>query len=321
MTRLIGNAVLWACIFPLSLMTTGCGGNSEPVQPSETTPAPAKVRHDSVERRDAGKIREAVFEVIPDELETDIQPVSLRGLRHVPGILSPPSNVAATGDEDVERVWAELQPLHILVGKWEGVTRKAIGGAIAIEEPQWEWDFLTNKNQPALVVTSKTSPYVKKGRLTFLVNKQVFQFTTSDRSGVAHVYEGMWQQPVRDTPDDSKILQRTFQLKLVQIDPVPDFEELVFHQQDNSRYLLEVYRRRGGELKHYDTVDTQRYGPTFSLNPYQYRGKMCIVSQGPGTEQIIYQGSSYWVCCNGCKAAFEENPERWIVNAPLRRRK
>ena len=26
-----------------------------------------------------------------------------------------------------------------------------------------------------------------------------------------------------------------------------------------------------------------------------------------------YKGKTYYVCCSGCKAAFEDEPERWIA--------
>lgn len=38
-----------------------------------------------------------------------------------------------------------------------------------------------------------------------------------------------------------------------------------------------------------------------------------MISQGLGTTQVSYKGKSYWVCCSGCKAAFEEDPEKWIA--------
>ena len=60
-----------------------------------------------------------------------------------------------------------LRPLQVFVGNWQGVTVRAIGGAKAIENPQWNWDFLSDRQQPALVLTSKSSPYIRMGRLTF----------------------------------------------------------------------------------------------------------------------------------------------------------
>lgn len=49
------------------------------------------------------------------------------------------------------------------------------------------------------------------------------------------------------------------------------------------------------------------------MNDEDYGEKECIISGGLGTIQVSYQGKSYWVCCTGCKAAFEEDPESWIA--------
>ncbi|MBC8117186.1 MAG: YHS domain-containing protein [Candidatus Saccharimonas sp.] len=38
-----------------------------------------------------------------------------------------------------------------------------------------------------------------------------------------------------------------------------------------------------------------------------------MISQGLGTISVSYKGKSYWVCCSGCKAAFDDEPEKWIA--------
>ena len=38
----------------------------------------------------------------------------------------------------------------------------------------------------------------------------------------------------------------------------------------------------------------------------------CIVTGGLGTIAITYKGQTYYVCCTGCRDAFNENPEKFI---------
>ncbi|MCA9060042.1 MAG: YHS domain-containing protein [Planctomycetaceae bacterium] len=40
-----------------------------------------------------------------------------------------------------------------------------------------------------------------------------------------------------------------------------------------------------------------------------------------GTITVSYMGRSYYVCCSGCKAAFEEDPAKWIARAAERAEK
>ena len=36
-----------------------------------------------------------------------------------------------------------------------------------------------------------------------------------------------------------------------------------------------------------------------------------MVSGGLGTIRVSYQGKTYYVCCSGCKAEFDANPEKY----------
>jgi len=88
---------------------------------------------------------------------------------------------------------------------------------------------------------------------------------------------------------------------------------VVFSQQENNRYLLEIYDKRGDNMLKVNTVANQREGTSFALNPDDYGDKKCVVSGGLGTSTVSHNGKTYYVCCSGCKAAFEEDPERWIA--------
>jgi hypothetical protein len=123
-----------------------------------------------------------------------------------------------------------------------------------------------------------------------------------------------------DVPGDNNKLQRTFVLELTQVAPedLSRLSRIVLNQQENNRYLFEVHDRRGDEFAKYDTVANQRQGTSFAANLDDYGEKTCIISQGLGTMSVSHKGKSYWVCCSGCKAAFEDDPERWIAKAAER---
>jgi YHS domain-containing protein len=38
----------------------------------------------------------------------------------------------------------------------------------------------------------------------------------------------------------------------------------------------------------------------------------CVVTGGAATIPVSYMGKTYFVCCSGCKEAFEENPKKII---------
>ena len=221
------------------------------------------------------------------------------------------SESVADSGEKFANVRAALKPLQILIGSWNGTSRNA-----ALDQPGWAWDLKTDPKQPALKIKSEKGKYIREGRLTFHPSSQEFEFTAMDGDGKKHTFRGAFSEPVQDVPGDDKKLQRTYKLQLTEQEADSNGEQwrLVINQQENNRYILEVDRKRGtGSFNRVDTINTQREGTSFALSDTDYGDKTCIISQGLGTISISYKGKSYWVCCTGCKAAFEDEPEKWIA--------
>ena len=42
------------------------------------------------------------------------------------------------------------------------------------------------------------------------------------------------------------------------------------------------------------------------------KGPECVVSGGLGTMAVTYKGRTFYVCCGGCRDAFNDNPEQFI---------
>lgn len=231
-----------------------------------------------------------------------------------------PVEIGATGSaggkptldnaERVESARAALKPLQILIGNWNGTSLKAL-----LDQPNWAWDLKTDPKQPSLSVKSEKG-HIRDGRLTFHPATQEFEMTATDGEGKQRIFRGNFSQDVQDVPGDDKKLQRTYKLELTE--PQADAEgeqwRIVINQQENNRYILELDRKRGsGKFLRVDTVNTQRVGTSFAAGDSDYGEKTCVVSQGLGTISVAFKGKSYWVCCSGCKAAFEDEPEKWIA--------
>ncbi len=230
------------------------------------------------------------------------------------------SAAKSTDDDPVsaESVLSAMQPLQVLLGQWNGTSRNA-----KIDEPRWVWDFQSDRSQPALVFQSDKNAYVKEGHLTFLPTEQKYQFSWTTPEGEKRQLKGSFTKPVQDVAgDDSKKLQRTYKLTLTEPTPKEGEQwQLAFEQIENNRYVLEVERRRGsGPFQRIDTINTLREGTSFAISDTDYGEQTCIISQGKGTSTVSHKGKSYYVCCSGCKAAFEEDPERWIAKWEARQK-
>lgn len=211
-----------------------------------------------------------------------------------------------------EDVVAALQPLQVLLGKWTGNARKAA----QLHEQEWIWDFRSNPAQPALTLAAEKGTYIRNGRLSYdaSTGKYLFRMTTPE--GTERTLEGTFTEPVADVAGDDKKLQRTYKLTLQEPAAEANNEQwqVAFHQLENNRYLVELDRRRGsGPYQRVDTIHSQREGTSFALSDSDYGDKTCIISQGLGTITVSYLGKSYYVCCTGCKAAFEDDPAKWIA--------
>ena len=311
----------------LPLFVAGCGQPAPAPQTTQTVPA-AESRPVSAEQMPqstpAAERSDDPAAAVSDEF--DFKPLSASALTAGDG------NSGAAGGGGVDRnvenqiksVMQKLKPLQVMLGQWRGTTRREYEGFKAVDSHEWIWDLQTEPARPALVMTSDKSPYLKKARLTWNPTSSQFELTATDPADVTRHYAGDYTDPVHEVvgPDDK--MHRVFRLELTQTDQSAEEVggerwQFAFAQQENNRYLLEIGRRRGSAaFARYDTVSTQREGTSFAVSDTDYGEKECIISQGLGTISVSYKGRTYWVCCTGCKAAFEEDPETWIARASAR---
>lgn len=220
-----------------------------------------------------------------------------------------------TEEQHRQKLMDAMMPLQVLLGTWRGTTQREFGQFKATDEPQWVWDFQTDRKYPALVMTSKESPYVREARLTYLPDRDCFQMKVIDAEGTQRTLEGTYKEPVQEFQGDDQQMHVRYKLELTEVAPAQprDQWQIAFNQQENNRYLQEMARKRGANFLRIDTVATQRQGTSFAKSDAGYGEKECVISGGLGTIQLTHKGKSYWVCCTGCKAAFEEDPESWIA--------
>jgi hypothetical protein len=313
-TRLFAVVALIALgLFALGL--PGCSPEAEP--PAEETPNEPEPQPGGEAPRNAQAQPSA-----PQTAEAprrSFQPIQLGGNGGTSSAIAPGATTgAAAPAADLGSVFDALKPLNILVGEWATTTRTKGAG-----EAGWRIDPKTARTQPALVMNTKGHPYFREARLTYLPQRRVFQMSATDADGTARTYEGTYtEEPQTVTGDDGKP-QRTYKLDLNEVGNV-DARQLVrvqLNQQENNRMLMAVYRRVGEQVQIQDTVANQRKGTSFALSDSDYGERECIISQGLGTMSVSYMGKSYPVCCSGCAAAFNDNPEFWIAQAAERKAK
>lgn len=288
------------------LGVSGLGCSEAPVPNPSTqngapVPAPSTVATEASEASHAAQALPAISLAGPEETR-EMNPVS----------------GSAAGEQRGRRMQIErLQPLQVMLGTWKGTTQREFGDFKALDEPVWVWDFQTDADHPALVMTSQSSPYFRAMRLSYRAAQDDFVLSIQDPEGRSRTLTGQFTQPVEEFQGDDKRLHRRYKLELTEHAPADDGDawQVLFNQQENNRYLVELSRRRGPRFMRFDTIAHQRAGTSFALDDADYGEQACIITGGLGTSTIAYKGKTYWVCCSGCRAAFEENPEKWIAAA------
>lgn len=294
------------------LLVSGCSSESKP------TTKKSKAKSKTVAQKEASD-SDSKSDAKPAD---DYAPVQLGGASDSGSDAGAKKSGTSSAPPNREDVVAGLQPIQkVLIGGWMGLVQKKA----AQEQHRWLWDHKTDKVFPALVLKAPEGNYFTEMRLTFdpRIDKYVMQVVDKDM----HVrkFEGQFLEAPHDVPsDDPKILDRKFKLELSEVDAENQRERFRFtiNQQENNRYLVEVGRARGmGMFQNIDTVASQREGTSFARADSDYGEKTCVVSEGLGTSTVSYQGKTYWVCCSGCKAAFEDDPKGWIAKFEAKKAK
>lgn len=312
---------LLACLLEFS----GCGSNPPPAAVSQPAQVPAQPEVTPAQPDTSPPV--AVEPEPEREMPRSIPSISLNGpstsetAKDNPS--ASPSGPANLGSQSRKEILQAMDPLQIMLGKWRGTTQKPIGDFKGLDESEWVWDFKTDRDHPSMVMKSDASPYFREARLSYTPGDTTFHLHTQDAEGKTREFTGKFAEAAEKFQGDDDRTHIKYKLELDQTDGESprDTWQVVFNQQENNRFLMEIGRKQGSRFMRFDTVATQRQGTSFAKTDDDYGEKTCIISGGLGTMQVSFKGKSYWVCCTGCKAAFEDDPATWIAEFEAKQKK
>lgn len=201
---------------------------------------------------------------------------------------------------------AVLRDIQEIVGQWEGSGRREVGAGWD-ESAQGKWVF--PKGAPArLMLDFAARKEPRKGlwsrfeiqadeegsglRLAArTVDGGMIEFRGSAKSATSMVFDRVGEEP------PGTIIDR------VEIRLLNEGDRLVYLAQ---RRLGKSQRFRPVAQAGLNRVGTSLAGANAS-------GPKCVVTGGLGTIAVSYQGSTFYVCCTGCRDAFLENPQRYLA--------
>ena len=193
-----------------------------------------------------------------------------------------------------------LRAFQELIGRWKGTGTPA--GSREVREKgfwqemvSWQWQF---KGGDAWLKADVTKgKHFTRLELRYLPKTDSFQLKATMTDKQELTFEGKLNERrliVDRTDAKTKQTQR-----------------LTFSLLHNNRYLYKYDVKRADQ-----TAFAQVYsvGVTNLDIPFgtELKGPECIVSGGYATMPVTHKGKTYYVCCTGCRDAFNQEPEKYV---------
>jgi hypothetical protein len=220
------------------------------------------------------------------------------------------ATVTAFGDEPGPKTSRQaLQAFNDLIGSWRATgepngTRAEKQKGFWIETVSWEWRF--QGSDAWLAAAFDKGKYFTTAELRYLPAKDAYALRVTTAAKETLTFEG--------TLENRRLtVQRHDEAR-------QEDQRLVFSLLHFNRHLYR-YETRPANRPSFTMlwqVGATKEGVAFATTD---DGPECVVSGGLGTIAVTYQGKTYYVCCTGCRAAFKEEPEKYIKEYEARKKK
>lgn len=198
-----------------------------------------------------------------------------------------------------------LQALQEYIGGWKGNgTADKDKSLIWKETVNWSWRF--KGKDVSFTVDMADSKHFKKGELRYLKDKDAFQLTLLDKKDKEQVFEGEMKKGY---------------LTLERADPeTREGQQIKINTAGGGLRLVLTYATRLPDRKIFNKqfqIAYTKEGESFGTSA---KKPECIVTGGLGTMAVSFMGASYYVCCSGCRDAFNENPAKIVADYLARKK-
>lgn len=204
-----------------------------------------------------------------------------------------------TSAADAAASKAALSKFNDLIGGWRGIGQPQRGSARGAwqETADWAWSF--DKKVPALVYAIKDGKQLTKARLTYDPEAKQYRMIAHYADKSERRFSGKLDNKklqLISEPDNEGVRHR---VTITRLNPKRTLVLLERSIAPNEYFrIAEVGYTRAGTRLAVDGVN----------------GPECVVTGGRGTMQVTYMGKTYYVCCTGCRQAFEDDPEEIIAD-------
>jgi YHS domain-containing protein len=202
--------------------------------------------------------------------------------------------------KETEKVKAALQQVQEFIGDWKGnggpPTKDPKANELWKETMNWGWRF--KGDDIWLNVEFKDSKTFESGALRYMPDKKLYTLTMIDKAKKEQVFQGELKKGI---------------LTLTRTDPESMDKQTITMSTNNEGarlvYDYSVQTKGKGLNKKVFTVAHSKEGEMIGGGG---KKNECIVTGGLATMAVTYMGETYYVCCTGCRDAFNENPKKFV---------
>ncbi len=218
---------------------------------------------------------------------------------------------ASAADAPGREIPAPIAPFEYLIGSWKGAGIPTANRTRGWDEVHaWAWKF-EKGNPVGLSVEMTGSKVVAKAQLTHDGVKKQYVLTGTDPAGKPLTFTGNF-----DKAGKQLILER------VGANSAGAKQRFTFFPNANFvRYTLRLDEQEPGapQFKSSIVASMTKEGESFAAGAGGADLPKCIITGGAATMTVNYKGTSYPLCCTGCRDEFNDNPEKYIKKLALMR--
>lgn len=230
------------------------------------------------------------------------QLLALGLLVSLPGLLAP-LRAADDDEDDKSTPKSALQAFNGFIGSWKGSGGPAKAqlnprDKTWTEELSWSWRF---KGDDAwMVMEVKKGEHYKRAELRYLPDKKRYQLSAVTKDDKKVVFTGELKNEILNLERVDADTKETQRIKM----SLPG---------GGARFVYRFEHKPAGKTIFFQDfqVGMTKEGESFGVKEGQKKVE-CIVSGGLGTIPVSFKGVTYYVCCSGCRDAFNENPEKYV---------
>jgi len=204
---------------------------------------------------------------------------------------------------DVVAEKAALAAFNGLIGDWRGAGQLKRGSnqGAWTETAEWVWDF---SNGVAIDYAVADGQYAKSARLTYDLDAMQYRLVLTLPDDATRTYTGAVEK-------DKLILESAAE--------AGEIHRLTLTQLNEKRTLV-LFEKRKEVQKTWQRVAEVGYTREGTrLAGDDSSGPECVVTGGLGTIPVSYKGKTYYVCCSGCRQAFDADPEGILADYAARK--